>query len=130
MRILAVAKLLALSWSRAPHEGAVAHVDALQRLGDERIELRRVRERLLHQLELELERRASRACQLLDDLSIIAGIDHDHDIAEILPRGAQEGRPADIDLFDQLVERGLGVARGCGERIEVHHNQIHRLDPL
>ena len=51
-------------------------------------------------------------------------------VAEILAGGAQQRRPADVDLLDQLVERRLGVLRRLGERIEVDDDEIDQLDPL
>jgi hypothetical protein len=53
----------------------------------------RVREGLLHQAELEGERRSSPACAIRRALRIVGRIDDDHHVAEVLARGAEQRRP-------------------------------------
>ncbi len=101
-----------------------------ERFRDERVELRRVREGLLHQVELELQRRSARTRHLLEDPGIVRRIDDDHDVAEVLPRRAQQRRAPDVDLLDELVKRRLRVLRGLRERIQVHDHQIDQLHAL
>ncbi len=54
----------------------------------------------------------------------------DEHVAEILGRGAKQTRSTDIDLFDQPVERRVGVIGRLPEGIQVDDDEIDRLDPL
>ena len=98
--------------------------DALERLRDQRIELGGVRECLLHQPELELERRAARPRHLVEHLRIIRRIHHHHYVTEVLRGRAQQARAADIDFFDQAVKRRIGILRRLPEWIEVDDDEI------
>ncbi len=44
----------------------------------------------------------------------------------VLGRGANQARPADVDLFDGLVKRDVGPGDRGLERIEVHDHQLER----
>ena len=68
-----------------------------------------MRERLLHQLELERQRRPARTRHLLEHARIVGRIDNDHHVAEVLAGGAQQRRAADIDLLDELIERRVRI---------------------
>ena len=87
-------------------------------------------ERLPHQLEPELERRPSVARELLEESRIVRGLHHDEDIAEVLRGGTNETRSADVDLLDQIVERGLGSGCGPGKRIQIHDHEVDGLNTL
>ena len=50
------------------------------------------------------------------------------DIGVVLGRGADHGRPADVDLLDKLVERDPGSLRGGRERVEVDDDELERRD--
>ena len=64
-----------------------------------------VGERLLHEPEPELQRRSAGARQLLEHARVVRRIDDHQHVAEVLRRRAHQARTADIDLFDQVVER-------------------------
>jgi hypothetical protein len=89
-----------------------------------------VLEGLAHQIEAKLHRRPAVARELLDEPRIVGRLDDDQDVSEILPRGTDQAGPADVDLFDQRLERRLGIGRGLGERVKIHHDDIDELDSL
>ncbi len=138
MRILAVAQRLVghlyclkgRDPACMPLEIRSGAADRLHRLRDQRVELRRVRERFSHQAELEFQRRPARARQLLEHLRVVGRIDDDQDVAEVLARRAEQRRTADVDLLDQLVERRVRVHRRVHERVEVHDDEIDQLDAV
>jgi hypothetical protein len=76
-----------------------------------------MRERLLHQLEAELQARPAVAPELLDHTRVVGRIDDDEHVAEVLRRRAHEAGTADVDLLDQIVERRVRVFRRLRERI-------------
>ena len=55
--------------------------------------------------------------------------DHRHAVV-ILRRGAHHRRPADVDVLDRVLEAAAGLRDGRGERIEVHDDEIDRLDAV
>ncbi len=62
-------------------------------------------------------------------LFVVGRLDHHGDVGVVLGGGADHRRPADVDVFDAIVEsRAFGD--GGLERIEVHHQQIDRLDAV
>ena len=58
---------------------------------------------------------------------ITRGFDNHGNAGVVLGRGPHHGRSADVDLLHTLVNLGPGVHR-LAERIEVHHDQIERVD--
>ena len=55
--------------------------------------------------------------------------DHEH-VAEVLRSRANEARPADVDFLNKGVERGGGIRSGAHERIQVHDDDVDRLDAV
>ena len=87
-------------------------------------------ERLAHQLEPELERRAAGAVQLFDHPRVVRGIDDDEDVAEVLGGRPDEAGTADVDLLDEVVERRIGIGGGLGEGVEIDDHQVDRANAL
>ena len=85
-----------------------------------------MRERFLHQLEAEPEIGTARPAERIEHLRVVGRIDDDEHVAEVLGRGADEARAADVDLLDQGVEGRLGILRRLGERIQVDDHEIDR----
>ena len=63
-------------------------------------------------------------------VGVVGGIDDDGDGLVILRRAAQHRRPADVDLLDRFLEFDSGFRDRRFERIEIHHHEIDRLDPV
>ncbi len=89
-----------------------------------------VGERLLHQAEPEVERRSARSLHLREHARVVRRIDHHQDIPEVLGRRPHQARAADVDLFDQGVEGGLGILRRPGKRVEIDDDQVDRRDAV
>ena len=89
-----------------------------------------VGERLLHQAEPEVERRSARPLHLREHARVVRRIDHHQDIPEVLGRRPHQARAADVDLFDQGVEGGLGILRRPGKRVEIDDDQVDRRDAV
>ena len=65
--------------------------------------------------------------QCLEHAAVVGRVHNDEDILEALGRGSNHRRPADVDLLEQLLHRRLR-RRGPGERVEVDHHDVDRLD--
>ena len=59
---------------------------------------------------------------------VAGGRRHDGDRCEVLGRGPDHRRPADVDLFDQLGEADARPFGGDCERVEIDHNELERGD--
>ena len=57
-----------------------------------------------------------------------AGRRDDRDVGVVLGGGPDHGRPADVDLLDQLVDVIPGRSSGGRERVEVHDHELERRD--
>ena len=62
-------------------------------------------------------------------LLVVGGLDHHGHVGVVLGGGADHGRPADVDVLDAILEGGA-FGDGRLERIEVHHQEIDRLDAV
>ena len=89
-----------------------------------------MRERLARQLESELARRPVRTIELREHRVVVGGRDDDQHVLEVLGRGANQARPADVDLFDQRLERRRRVRGGLHERIEIDDDEVDQGDPV
>ena len=71
---------------------------------------------------------AARRTDLLEEALIVRRIHQDRDPGVVLRGGPDERRPAHVDHLDRL---GSALARGHGlfEGIQVHDDQVERLDP-
>jgi len=67
--------------------------------------------------------------QFAEYLGVIARLHHHGDIAVVLGGGADHRRSADVDVLDAVVVR-RALRDGLFERIEIHHQQIDRLDAV
>jgi len=63
----------------------------------------------------------------VDHLAVARRMDDDGDARVVLRRGADHGRPADVDLLDALLRPGAGRDRR-GEGVEVDHHEVERRD--
>ena len=64
------------------------------------------------------------------DAPVIIGIDHHGDEAVVLRRRPQQGRPADVDIFDGLGEFAIRAAHSLFKRIEIHHHEVDGRDAV
>ena len=67
--------------------------------------------------------------ELGQHLGVVGGLDHHGDVGVVLGGGADHRRAADVDVLDAVVE-GRAFGDGRLERIEVHHQEIDRLDAV
>ena len=78
-------------------------------------------------------RRIARS-QVIADRAVVGGrmregldrVDDDPDVRVILRRGADHGRPADVDVLNRIVQRAAGFRNGFTERIEIDDDEIDR----
>ena len=66
--------------------------------------------------------------QLLDDRSVLLRVGDDRHVLIILGRGPHQGRPADVDVLNDLLVAGPRLGDRCLEWIEVAHDEINRAD--
>ena len=64
--------------------------------------------------------------ELVEQRGIIGRIDDYADVRMILCRGAHQGRSADVNILDGIVERAARSGHGLSKRIEIDHHQIDR----
>ncbi len=88
------------------------------------------REGLLREFLAQLlGRGAAMRGEFAKDFGIIATLHDDGDIVEILGGGADHRRPADIDIFDAILESGTALDR-CLERIKIDDEHIDGRDGM
>ena len=102
----------------------------VERRRDHLVVRRRVRERAPRQIEPQRETRTRRLRQRRDHPVVVLRLDDDQHIVKVLRRRAQQARPADVDLLDELVERQVGLRRRLRERIQVDDDEIDRRDAV
>ncbi len=139
MRILAVAHVLRFdelcgegAWQQAAAFGGKGFgglVDGAQVVGDHAVVGRGVFEGLERQIEA-LGIGQAAALQVLDDVGVVIGIDHDGDVLVVLRRAADHGRPANIDVLDGVRQGASGLGDRSGEGVEVDCDQIDRVDAV
>ena len=74
--------------------------------------------------------RAGGASEFVGDGVVVRGGSHDGDIVEILGRGTDHGRAADIDVLDQFVEGNAGLGCGFLEGVEIHDDHVDGSDAV
>jgi len=67
---------------------------------------------------------------LLNNSRILIGTGDDGDEFMILGRGADHAGTADIDILDGLFDRAAGLGHGLLEGIEIHADQVDRVDAV
>ena len=70
------------------------------------------------------------ALEFFDDGRVVVWIRDDGHVLEILGAGPQHRGAADVDVFDDVFESHTLFAGRLGERVEVHGDEIDRLDVL
>src|SRR5581483_5386305 len=63
----------------------------------------------------------------LEGTRVVGTVGDDRDARVVLRRRTHHGRAADVDLLDAVIDAGAGGDRGR-ERVEVHHDEVERLD--
>ncbi len=76
------------------------------------------------------EARAVVAAKLGEELRVVARVDDDGEAGEILGRGPDHRRSADVDHLDGLRLVDAGAGDRAFERIEVHHHEVEGLDAV
>ena len=135
MRILAVAQILDLDALPipSPREGsrAAALIACGQVVADRAVVGRRVRERLLRQPEARRRReRAAAFAKLGEQRRVVRRIDDDTDVRVILCRCAHQGRSADVDVLDGILQAAVWPGDRLAERIEIDDDQVDRWDAV
>ena len=104
--------------------------DRLERGRDRAVIRRCVRERRAGEVEPERQRRSRRLVERREHARVVVGRDDHEHVAEILGSRAHHARAADIDFFDQVVERRVGVGSRSLERVEVHGHHVDEADAV
>jgi hypothetical protein len=131
VRVLAVAQGLSPRQRRAERRrDRRVGLEALgQGAGDQPVVARGVGVDLRGEVRAELLVYLAVRLQRLEDPRVVGGVDEDDDVAVVLRRRSQEARPADVDVFDQLVPSRLAV-EGALKVVEVHDHDVDRLDAV
>ena len=111
-------------------EGLREVVAPLEPARDRRLVCGRPRERNRGEPSAKLLRRLTVRAQLLEDDVVVRRTAHGRDGREVLRRGAQQRRPADVDHLDEPGLAQLGPVDGELERVEVHAHEVERLDAV
>ncbi len=82
-----------------------------------------MRERLAGELEAKLCRHFPLGLDLASDPGVIGRIDDDRDAFVVLGGRPNHGGATDVDVLDDLVERGA-TSHGFAKRVEVDDGQI------
>jgi hypothetical protein len=112
--------------TRRPHR-RIAVLDRVEHLGDGGVVRGGMGERPARQFEAERPVRC-RGVERGQHRRVIRRIDHDIDVGEVLGRPPHHRWTADVDVFDQVIERGRGIGRRARERVQVHGDDIDELD--
>ena len=67
--------------------------------------------------------------EFVEQRRVIARLDHDRDVVMVLRRGADHGRPADVDILD-AVGKIAAARHGRFERIKIDHQDIDGADAV
>ncbi len=125
--VLPVAQLQGLVQGHGHSLGERTLVPA-QVLDDGGVVVRGVLERLLGQATAELQGNAAGVSlsrpHAVKRLGVVSRVDEDEDEGIVLGGGADDGRPADVDLLQALVVAGAGGHR-LDEGVEVHADQVY-----
>src|SRR5262245_28874689 len=65
-----------------------------------------------------------------ENRGVLVGTGEDGHVIVILRAAPDQRRATDIDVLDRIFKGGRRVRDGLFEGIEVHHDQVDRLDPL
>ncbi len=85
-------------------------------------------ERIGGQLLAELRRDATELPELADELGIVPRAGHGRHPGAVAGRRAEEGRPADVDHLDRLVDPDEPGADLGGERLDVDDDHVDEAD--
>ena len=135
VRVLAVAQVgelrqLDRELLREERVGAPARavgVDLAEEGEDRRVVGRRVAERLAGEEEARLLGQPAQLADLLDHAVVVGRIDDHADVAEVLRRGADHRRAADVDHLHDLREADPLHPRGLLERVEVDDDEVDQV---
>ena len=128
VRVLAVAQLVDARQARRQLLRQQV-VLAAQVLGDRGVVVRDVREGLGRQRAPRPGVEPART-QRLEDHVVVRGVDHRDHPGVVLGRRADHRRAADVDLLERLGEADVGAADGLDEGVEVHRDEVDRLDAV
>src|SRR5690606_5793175 len=139
MRVLAVAHVLRLdelSGEGARQLGAVlggqrlrSLIDGAQVVGDHAVIGGGVLEGLQCQVETLGIGQAAIA-QVVENVCIVTGVDHDGNVLVVLGRAANHGRAPDIDVLDGIRQGAARLGDGGRKGVKVDCHQIDRVDPV
>ena len=127
VRVFSVAEVLGLDvlqvqgFAKRP---AFFSVEAAQVVGNGTVVAGGQPEGFLGQGELVLGRQGAVRRERGQHGRIIVRVHHNAHVGVILGRGAQQGRPADIDVLDRVGKAAVRPGHGLFKRVEVDHHQI------
>ena len=91
---------------------------------------RRARISFARQLQPRRQAQLAFAAQFLRNRSVVCRVGHYPNALKIFGGRTHHGRPADIDVLDQLARRDPRLRRRCRKRIKVYDHQIDRNDSV
>ena len=68
--------------------------------------------------------------QVFQHLAVVAAVYHDTHISVVFRGGTHHGWATDIDVLNRQCQMTVFFGNGGGERIEVNHDQINRVDAV
>ena len=90
-----------------------------------------MRERLCCQSQASLGRdRAAAPVNLGEHGAVVERIDDHGNALVVLCRGTHHRGTTDVDILDRVLERAAGPGDRCGERIEIHRDEVDGLDAV
>ena len=69
-------------------------------------------------------------CQFIEHARVVGRIDDDGDVFPVFGRRADHRRAADVDVFNRVFERAIGLGHGLRERIQIDAHQINIFDAV
>ena len=133
VRILAVAQIHAFAEMQSERRRELGsrilgHTREIASHG--RVVARRVRVGLRCEPSARLLAHTAVRRNLVQDAGVVAGVHHDAHAIVILRGRTDHRRPADVDVLDRVFECAIRLRDRRGERIEIHHHQIDRIDAM
>ena len=139
VRVLSVAQQLAAGNSQVEDLGQrvlrhgrreLADIQARQHVRDRAVVGGGQFEGLAREIPVRALRELAGRLQFLAERGVVGGIGDDGNIAEVLRGRPDQRGSADVDVLDELVERGSVAGGGFLERVQVHDDHVDRRDPV
>ena len=89
-----------------------------------------MREDLLREREARGGGNFSLDLDFVENQLVVGRIHHHGDGLAVLRRSTDHRRAADVDVFNRFLERAVGTRHGLFERVEVHADDVDRIDAV